>query len=195
MPIAKTPQFKEYLRRLRERLTDDKVSHCIFTAEYLSSFAADIDLDHDEAVTAGLLHDYARDLKKDAFLEQARALHLPLSESQMMKPSLLHGPVAAELCRKEFDISDAVYEAIYWHTTGRPGLGRLGQALYVADFAEPTRKFPEAATARERLRKAGFDAALRYVAEQKILFNRNKPVVDPNTEVFFLWLKSQPIPQ
>ncbi len=191
MPIAKTPQFKEYLRRLRERLTDDKISHCIFTAEYLSSFAATVGLDHDEAVTAGLLHDFARDLKKEAFLQQARLLHLPISESQLQKPSLLHGPVAAELCRNEFGISDAVHEAIYWHTTGRPGLGPLGQALYVADFAEPTRKFPEAAEARARLRKEGFNAALLYVAQQKILINRNKPVIDPNTEVFYLWLKSR----
>lgn len=191
MPIAKTPQFKEYLRRLRQQLTDDKVSHSIFTAEYLSSLAGDVGLDHDEAVTAGLLHDFCRDLSKQAFLEQARTLHLPLNDAQLLKPSLLHGPVAAEICRNEFGISEDVYEAIYWHTTGRPGLARLGQALYLADFAEPTRTYAEAAEARALLRRQGFNDALLYVAEQKLRFSRNKAVVDPNTEIFYLWLKSR----
>lgn len=191
MPVANMPQSKEYLRCLRERLSDEKVSHCVFTAEYLSSFAGSLGISHDEAVTAGLLHDFCRDLNKEEMLQQARAYRIPISESQMEKPSLLHGPVSAEMCRREFGISDAVYEAIYWHTTGRPGLEILGQALYLADFAEPTRKFPEAAEAREWLRKQGFESALLYVAEMKIVFCQDKKVIDPNTQAFLLWLKTR----
>lgn len=191
MPVVDMPQSKEYLLCLRERLSDEKVSHCVFTAEYLSSFAASLGISHDEAVTAGLLHDFCRDLNKEEMLQQARAYRIPISESQMEKPSLLHGPVSAEMCRREFGISEAVYEAIYWHTTGRPGLEILGQALYVADFAEPTRKYPEAAEARTHLRKQGFEAALLYVAEMKIVFCQDKKVVDPNTQAFLLWLKTR----
>jgi len=191
MPVAKMPQAKEYLRRMRERLTDDKVSHCVFTAEYLSSFAPSLGIDHDESVTAGLLHDFCRDLSKEEMLEQARYYRLPLSESQMQKPSLLHGPVSAEVCKQEFGVSEDVYQAIYWHTTGRPGLEMLGQALYVADFAEPTRKFHEAAQAREIVRRKGFDDAVLYVAEMKLAFCRNKEVIDPNTQAFLIWLKTR----
>ncbi len=190
MPIAKAPEAKTYLYRLRQELSDDKVSHCIFTAEYLSSFAVSLGIEHDDAVAAGLLHDFCRDYDAHELLDQARQFRLPLSEAQMAAPTLLHGPVAAALCRQEFDINEAVYQAIYWHTTGRPGLEPLGQALVVADFAEPTRKFPEAVEAREQLRKHGFAAALLYVAEMKAAFSREKPVVDPNSQAFVLWLKS-----
>lgn len=193
MPVAHCPMAKAYLHALRDRLPERRVSHCVFTAEYLSSFAPSIGLDHDEAVTAGLLHDFCRDLEKDAFLDEARRLRLPLSEIHLAKPSLLHGPVAAETCRAEFGISDAVYEAIYWHTTGRPGLGRLGQALFVADFAEPGRTFEEAAEARRRLRSSGFGDALLYVAEMKVYSNQKKTVIDPNTEAFLIWLKKNPL--
>lgn len=191
MPIANMPMSKEYLRRLRERISDDKVSHSIFTAEYLSSFAVSLGIPHDEAVIAGLLHDFCRGLDKHEMLDLARSYRIPLSDSQMEKPSLLHGPLAAETCRQEFGISDEVYEAIYWHTTGRPGLGLLGQALFVADFAEPTRKFSEAAEARTLLRKQGFEKALLYVAEAKITLCQTKKVVDPNTQAFLIWLKAQ----
>lgn len=179
---------KEYLAFLKSRLPDDKVSHSVFTAEYLASFAEGIGLRHDDAVTAGLLHDCCRGLPKDELLAEARCRRMPLSEYQLEKPVLLHGPVAAEYCREHFGVGEDIYEAIYWHTTGRPGLGLLGRALYVADFAEPTRQFPEAAEARMCLRKEGFDAALRYVAAMKIEFNRGKRVKDPNTEAFNLWL-------
>ena len=191
MPVAQFHMAKQYLGKMRERLPETRLRHCVFTAEYLSSFAKSIGLDHDEAVAAGLLHDYCRDLGKEAFLGEARRLRLPLSETQMAKPSLLHGPIAAELCRVEFGISDGIYEAIYWHTTGRPGLGRLGQAVFLADFAEPGRTFAEAVEARARLRKRGFEDALLYVAEMKLQLSRMKPVVDPNTEAFLLWLKTR----
>ena len=64
--------------------------------------------------------------------------------------------------------------------------------MYVADFAEPTRSFEEATETRALLRKAGFDAALLFVAETKVRFNREKPVIDPNTEAFLIWLKTKP---
>ena len=83
VPVANMPQSKEYLRCLRERLSDEKVSHCVFTAEYLSSFAGSLGISHDEAVTAGLLHDFCRDLNKEEMLQQARAYRIPISESQM----------------------------------------------------------------------------------------------------------------
>jgi len=73
-------------------------------------------------------------------------------------------------------------------------LGRLGQALYFADFAEPSRAYPEAQTARQRLEFKGFDAALRYVAEKKIFFLEKKNVIDPATGAFYRWLCGEASP-
>ncbi len=191
MPVARAACARGYLARLREILPEKRLSHCIFTAEYYSSYAENIGVDHDEAVAAGLLHDICRDMTKTELLAAARALRLPVSNEQLEKPVLLHGPVAAEKCRAEFGISDDVYEAVYWHTTGRPGLGMLGQGLCLADFAEPMRKYPEAAEARDRLRKKGFGEAILYVAEIGVEFGRRQEVADPNATAFYLWLKQK----
>jgi predicted HD superfamily hydrolase involved in NAD metabolism len=191
MPVARAACARLYLARLRETLPEKRLSHCIFTAEYLSSYAETIGVDHDEAVAAGLLHDLCRDMSKPELLACARELRLPVSEEALKKPVLLHGPVAAERCRTEFGISDAVYEAIYWHTTGRPGLGMLGQGLCLADFAEPMRKYPEAAEARARLRSNGFSDAMLYVAEQEVEFSKKHDVADPNSMAFYIWLKRE----
>lgn len=192
MPIAKDPRYKEYLHLLRARLPEKKVSHCIFVAEYLSSFAPGLGMDHGEAVAAGLLHDLCRAVPGEELLQKARAYRLPLGELQLERPLLLHGPVAAEELRREHDVrAEPVYEAIYWHTTGRPGLGRLGQALILADFAEPTRPYPEAAQAREMLRKRGFEAALLYAVHAKLDYVRRKHAADPDGPAFYLWLEQE----
>ncbi len=190
MPIAKMARYKEFHHLLRDRLPEEKVSHCVFVAEYAASLAEKIDVDHDAAVTAGLLHDLCRTEADEDLLRRARGYGLQVSDAASEVPLLLHGPVAAEECRRDLNIpSDSVYEAIYWHTTGRPDLDRLGQLLFLADFSEPTRRFPEAAQARALVRNEGFDAALHFVCEKKLAFQQSKTVVDPNLQAFLIWLR------
>ena len=192
MPVARFPRYKEFLKLLRERLPDEKVTHSIFVAEYAASIAVRAGAPHDEVVTAGLLHDLCRAEDPEILLTRARGYGLDVSEVQLEMPALLHGPVAAEECRDELGIWDEdVYSAIYWHTTGHPGLGRIGQVLFLADFAEPSRKFPEAVEARILVREAGFEAALRFAARAKLEFQRTRPVIDPNLEDFLHWLDQE----
>lgn len=190
MPIAKMARYKEFHHLLRDRLPEEKVSHCIFVAEYAASLAGSIGVNHDDAVTAGMLHDLCRTEGGEALLHRARGYSLALSEAALEVPLLLHGPVAAEECKRDLGIDNpSVYEAIYWHTTGRPELDRLGQLIFLADFSEPTRTFPEAAEARALVRHSGFDAALHYVTEMKLRFQQTKAVVDPSLQAFQWWLQ------
>jgi HD superfamily phosphohydrolase YqeK len=189
VPITQTRRAKEFVHLLRNRVAGETASHCIFTAEFAASYADQAGITNDQAVTAGLLHDLWRGADDAALLEAAAKYGITVTEAQGFQLGLLHGPVAAEECRRELAIEDPeVYEAIYWHTTARPGFGRVGLALYVADFAEPSRRFPEAREARALLRAKGFHAALKYVATKKLEHVRTKPHVDPITEAFHAWL-------
>lgn len=189
VPILEGPRSAAHLTLLRERLPEAKVQHCLSVAEYLLSFSESLDLNEVDVLDAGLLHDICRELTATELLRRAEAYGLAISEWQRRKPNLLHGPLAAEECRRELGLeSRDLYEAIYWHTTGHPGLGRLGQALYFADFAEPSRSYPEAQTARQCLESDGFDAALRYAAGKKIFFLEKKDIIDPATGAFYRWL-------
>ena len=62
-------------------------------------------------------------------------------------------------------------------------------ALYVADFAEETRSFDEAAEAREVLQTRGFRETVLFVSRRKIEYIRKKPHIDPTTETFHTWLE------
>ena len=47
-----------------------------------------------------------------------------------------------------FGVEDAVYDAIWYHTTGKPDMTRLEKILYLADYIEPSRDFDGVETLR-----------------------------------------------
>jgi len=191
-PLLQTDRAEELVRLLRERLRGKTVNHSISTARFMASYATEAGITAGQALTTGLLHDLCKDMRGHALLAAAEAYGIEVSDIQRLKPKLLHGPVAAEECRRSHLIDDdAVYEAIYWHTTGRPGLGKLGLALYLADFAEPLRRISEAAEARSMLEAEGFHKALLFASNAKLDHLRKKGVHDPTTGRFQAWLEQE----
>ena len=189
IPKLEVARCGEFLALLHKRLRARTVRHSISGANYAADLAAALGMDPKPAFLAGLLHDLGKAHKSKELLARAARYGIPLSGVWKEKPKLLHGPVAAEECRRELGIEEeAIYEAIYWHTTGCPGLGPVALVLYIADYAEPLREHPEAAQARAVFSSEGFLATLRYVASNKLRYVRSKPPVDPHTEAFHHWL-------
>lgn len=183
------PRASEYIALLEERLSKRTLAHVLSVAEYMVSLSELLEIPYERAVTAGLLHDLEKGRKKESLLSEAEAYGLDISPVQRENPKLLHGPVAAEECRRKLDLRDQeAYEAVFWHTTGRPGLGLTGLALYFADYAEPLRDRPEAAHAREFCEKENFYRGLYFVASQKLQYIRTRATVDPISEEFFAWI-------
>lgn len=180
----------DMLRNLaRQRLNERTYRHLLSVTDLAKSAAYAIDEDVAAAELAGLLHDLCKNMKGPELLEAAKSYGIEIPELQREHPKLLHGPVAAEEGKRVHGIdSPDVYEAVYWHTTGRPGLCRLGQVLYFADFAEPLRTYPESAEARAILERDGFAKALRFVADAKLHYVRKKAAVDPISAAFHAWL-------
>lgn len=188
---APTPALERYGAYLREHLAEKRLLHCISVANTARGIAEATGLDADRMETAGLLHDAARMMNGDALLHRALGYALPVDEFTQAHPLLLHGPVAAEMVTRELGIDDDdIYEAIYWHTTGHPGIGLMAQALIVADFSEPLRKYVEAGEVRDILRTQGFDAALHRTANAKLAFARKKDQYHPETALFRDWVEA-----
>lgn len=187
--VRACPRAEEYLAYIVGRLPEGTLRHSIRCAEAMLDCCAIARIPEEQGLTAALLHDSAKGMSKKELLAAAQRLNLPLSETQRSQPKLLHGPVAAALCAQELGIDDsAVLEAIAWHTTGKPGLEPVGLALYLCDYTEPMRQFPEAETARALLREEGLVAAVRHAARCKWDYVRDKAAVDPAGEAFREWL-------
>ncbi len=182
----------EIISQLQRRLSPGRLAHTVSTTEYLCAIAREIGLDEFQALQAGLLHDFCREDTDEVLLAKAAQYQIPVNETASACPALLHGPVAAEECRRTLGVADPdIYEAIYWHTFGKPGLEKLGQALYLADFAEHSRTHAEAAHTRAVLETAGFEAAVRYAAEKNVEHLARKKYCDPHTLAFYHWLQEK----
>ena len=112
-------------------------AHLARTREAALELAAHHGVAADRVELAGLGHDLARAHSDQALLEQARNLGLAIHPVEERVPILLHGPVAAELLKRECGVEDAdVLEAVRWHSTGVPGMGAVGLTVFLADKLE-----------------------------------------------------------
>jgi predicted HD superfamily hydrolase involved in NAD metabolism len=153
--------LKEAEAFARSRLTEGRYEHTLRVAQTAEDLALAHDLDADRARLAALLHDAARETGPEEFLRLADKWRLQVGDPERQSPKLLHGPVAAELARRELGIDDEqVLEAIRAHTTGRPGMEPLALVLYVADKIEPAREYPSVGRLRTLARKNLYGAAL-----------------------------------
>ena len=73
--------------------------------------------------------------------------------AELNSPKLLHAKTGAAFARDLFGISDEIYEAIRWHTTGKPDMTMLEKIIYLADYIEPTRDFDGV----EKLRQLAYE--------------------------------------
>jgi predicted HD superfamily hydrolase involved in NAD metabolism len=175
----------------RSRLSERRYGHTLRVADTAGDLARVHSLDEDRARLAALLHDAARETGPEEFLRLAEQWDLPVGEPEQQSPKLLHGPVAAELGRRELGIEDEeVLEAVRAHTTGKPGMGPLALVLYVADKIEPAREYPSVerlrGLARDDLHMAATESLRRAIAHNE---ERGKDV-HPSSHEALEWLEA-----
>ena len=118
------------------QVSDKRRAHIARVTALLDAWEPHVARDPDEARA---LHDVGR--LHDALRDAPEALLRELSGDDESPTELLHGPAAAAMLVREGDVRPDVLDAVRWHTLGAAGWCRVGQALYMADFLEPGRKF------------------------------------------------------
>jgi len=180
----------------RCRLSDGRYAHTLRVADTAADLARVHNLDEGRARLSALVHDSARETEPEEFLRLAREWDLPIGKPERQSPKLLHGPVAAELARRELGVEDdEVLEAVRAHTTGKPGMGPLALALYVADKIEPARDYPSVERlrelAKEDLHMAAAESLRRAIAHNE---GRGKDI-HPSSREALEWLEADRTPQ
>src|SRR5699024_3958215 len=98
--------------------------------------------DMKEVELATVFHDYAKEMKVDSLKEYIKTHELDHT-LLLYNKELWHGPVAAHIVQDDFKIeNEHIFNAIYFHTTGRACMTIVELILFVADYIEPARTFP-----------------------------------------------------
>lgn len=137
--------------------------------------------DETQCRRAAILHDCTKYLELEEHKEICAAYGIELDEMEQTAVKLLHSKTGAALAKHVFGEDDAVYDAIFYHTTGRAGMSLMEKILYMADYIEENRSFDELEEMRA-LAYSDLDAAVCLGARLAIEEMREKNrAVHPNT--------------
>ncbi len=125
-------------------------------------FAKKFEVDKKEARITGLFHDIARDLKEPKIRSYAIKFGYEPDYYEKRNILLLHGAASCYILEEENIGNDRIYSAILKHTIAEKNMNSIEKLLYIMDFAEPKRKYPESKIAYDILSK-NIDRALFYV--------------------------------
>lgn len=133
---------------------------------------------------AAILHDCTKYFTYDRQLELCEQYHIQLSPLELATDKLLHAKTGAALAKYVFGF-DELYDVIFYHTTARAGMSLEEKLLYIADYMEPCRAFPEVEELR-RLAYADLDGAVAMGASLSVqeMVQRDKEL-HPDTRAAF----------
>jgi len=158
-----------------------RIPHVLGTEETAARLAVKYGADEEEARRAALLHDCTKRLDEAQQLELCKKYNIDLDQYEKKEEKLLHAKTGAAVAQAVFGVSDAVYEAIFWHTTGKADMTTLEKIVYLADYIEPTRKFCDLSELRqladEDLDKALLEAFTMAVEQ----LEREGTLIHPNS--------------
>ena len=176
--MIKLGKITEYLE---ENLSARRFKHSINVASEAEKLANKYGADVVKAKIAGLVHDCAREKKRERMIEYVLEEGLQLDAVTTEVKELLHGAAAIHICKKQFEIFDEeILSAVMYHTTGRADMSLLDKVVFLADYIEPAREFPEI----EELKKLSYtdidnamlfayDTTIKYVISKKGLIHPN----------------------
>ncbi|MCL2569496.1 MAG: nicotinate (nicotinamide) nucleotide adenylyltransferase [Oscillospiraceae bacterium] len=141
-----------------------RVAHTAGTAEEAVRLAKYWGADVDQAREAAILHDITKGLDQAEQLRLCEKYGMMPDDLERENQKLLHAITGAGEARAVFGAGDAVFDAILYHTTGRADMTLLEKVIYLADYIEPNRAFPEVHRLRE-LAYMDLDAAVLYGLE------------------------------
>lgn len=179
----------EYIHHLRKKVKKafdkDKKRywHTIGVANTSACLAMRYQVSMERAYIAGLLHDCAKCLSDEQLLSQCKQYGIEISESEQRSPYLLHAKLGAYLAQHKYGISDdEICNAIRFHTTGCPGMTRLEEIVFIADYMEPFRNRADNLEAIRTLAFEDISKAIYQVTQSTInyLSDRHK-AIDPAT--------------
>ncbi|MEE9199351.1 MAG: bis(5'-nucleosyl)-tetraphosphatase (symmetrical) YqeK, partial [Dehalococcoidia bacterium] len=128
--------------------------------------------------------DVARATKGEGLLSLAREFGLAVGPLEEKFPVFLHGPVGAEVVRRDYQVRDEeVLEAIRCHTVGGWGMGPVARVVYLADKLEPSKdaRYPFSPRVRELARRDLDGALLEFMSREVSAHIARGDFVHPST--------------
>ncbi|HFI0384770.1 TPA: bis(5'-nucleosyl)-tetraphosphatase (symmetrical) YqeK [Streptococcus suis] len=163
------------LEKIRVAMKPARFQHVLGVEQAALALADRYGCDPKKASLAALLHDYAKEVEDQVFLDLIAKYNLD-KDLLNWDNNIWHGVVGAYKIAEDFGLKDEeIFQAIQRHTIGAGQMTLLDKVLYVADYIEPNRDFPGVDEAR-RIARESLDKAVAYETAQTISYLAKKGI-------------------
>lgn len=179
-------------KSMEKKLDSKRYEHTLGVAYTAAALAMRYEVDQNNALLAGMLHDCAKCMSNEKRLSICEKYNISVSEAERNNPFLLHAKVGSFLAMKKYGITDKdVINAILNHTTGRPGMSTLEKIIWLADYIEPGRKQAPNLAAIRKVAFEDLDRALLMALEDTLKYlDGGKMEVDSMTQKTYDFYKN-----
>ena len=158
---------------LREVLSKERYSHSVCVMQMCEKLAKKYNANVEKAKLIGLMHDMAKELSKKEKLDYVKKNNIACNEIEKKLTGILHGKIAADMCKKKYGFDDEMCEAIAVHTTGKPNMTILQKILFIADKTDESRTYDGIVELRN-LAFENIDKAIIKNLDSTLLINIDK---------------------
>ncbi len=151
---------------MREHLSAHRALHIRGVAIESRRLAIRYGCDPRKAYLAGYLHDCAKGFSREENELYAQKYNIIIPEEEWsLGNSLIHSKVGAFFAKDYFGVDDReIFDAIYYHTVGRPDMTLLEKIVFIADYIEPERD-QDSAVPLDVLRSLAYEDIDRAVCD------------------------------
>ncbi len=133
--------IEQMTEKLKAVLEQRRFHHSICVMNSAVELATHYGADVQKARIAGLLHDCAKNLPVAELYNICERNGLQLDNITKKETGLLHAFAGAYILKDEYGVDDEeIFDAVFYHTVGKPDMSLLTKIIFIADCIEPSRE-------------------------------------------------------
>ena len=173
--------LEEITKDVKNTLSEKRYIHCIGVMEQAAYLAKKYGYDIDIARVVGIAHDISKEIPEEEKLKYVEQNNIEIDKIESVNIGLLHAKIGADICKKKYNFTEEMQNAIKYHTTGDENMNILAKIIFVADKTEKNRKYEDLKTVRD-LADEDLDKCILYILDYMLVDNVNKKkLIHPNS--------------
>lgn len=164
---------------LKSMLSEKRYKHSLGVMKKAEELAMIYGVDINIAKLVGLAHDIGKEFSDEEMLKYAKENNIQVDNVEAVNVGLLHAKIGADICKKKYNFSIEMQNAIKYHTVGNENMDLLAKIIFIADKTEEGRNYKDE-TKNEQLQKVrelskkNLDEALLYEIDSSLIYTIQK---------------------
>lgn len=173
--------LEEITKDIKNTLSEKRYIHSIGVMKQAAYLAKKYGQDVDIAKVVGIAHDIAKEMTEEEKLKYVKQNNIEIDKIENENIGLLHAKIGADICKKKYNFTEKMQNAIKYHTTSNENMDILAKIIFVADKTEENRRYEDLEIVKN-LADENLDKCILYILDYMLVDNVNKKkLIHPNS--------------